>query len=321
MDRDSIVYMVRARAGRPGGRRGRGPARREERGGSRALGMAPDSERHLILSNRSACYASVGKLNAAIADVEKCIEIKPEWGKGYSRLGVALFKKGDLDGAQKAYAGGIACDPNNVQCDDGLAEVRKAKEQQMLNGGKMADMSLVEPVIGIDLGSRFLKVGIIQPGVGIELVLNEATKDSYCGRRLSSILRRIGARASAASHMAMKCGDTSSSSSLSLVSSSFSLRRRRRNSRPARARPRPSPRATPPRRRPRGPNRGRSPPARRTPPSAPRGPRATRRSRRPLSGATGPGASWRLRAAAVPLEAARRTPPAPERVWLETAVR
>ena len=31
-------------------------------------------------------------------------------------------------------------------------------------------------VIGIDLGSRFLKVGIIQPGSGIELVLNEATK-------------------------------------------------------------------------------------------------------------------------------------------------
>jgi len=31
-------------------------------------------------------------------------------------------------------------------------------------------------VIGIDLGARFLKVGIIQPGTGIELVLNEATK-------------------------------------------------------------------------------------------------------------------------------------------------
>ena len=31
-------------------------------------------------------------------------------------------------------------------------------------------------VIGIDLGARFLKVGIIQPGVGIELVLNEATQ-------------------------------------------------------------------------------------------------------------------------------------------------
>ena len=31
-------------------------------------------------------------------------------------------------------------------------------------------------VIGIDFGGRFLKVGIIQPGTGIELVLNEATQ-------------------------------------------------------------------------------------------------------------------------------------------------
>jgi len=31
-------------------------------------------------------------------------------------------------------------------------------------------------VIGIDFGARFLKIGIIQPGKGIELVLNEATK-------------------------------------------------------------------------------------------------------------------------------------------------
>ena len=48
MDRDSIVYMVRARAGRPGGRRGRGPARREERGGSRALGMARAAARGCV---------------------------------------------------------------------------------------------------------------------------------------------------------------------------------------------------------------------------------------------------------------------------------
>ena len=35
----------------------------------------------------------MGKLNAAIEDAEKCIEIKPEWGKGHSRLGVALFTR------------------------------------------------------------------------------------------------------------------------------------------------------------------------------------------------------------------------------------
>jgi molecular chaperone DnaK (HSP70) len=31
-------------------------------------------------------------------------------------------------------------------------------------------------VIGIDFGARFLKVGIIRPGTGIEMVLNEATQ-------------------------------------------------------------------------------------------------------------------------------------------------
>jgi len=36
--------------------------------------------------------------------------------------------------------------------------------------------SATAAVIGIDFGGRFLKVGIIQPGTGIELVLNEATK-------------------------------------------------------------------------------------------------------------------------------------------------
>jgi cytochrome c-type biogenesis protein CcmH/NrfG len=63
-------------------------------------------------------------------DAQKCVELKPDWAKGYSRLGVALFKKGDLAGAQKAYAGGIACDPNNAQCNDGLAEVRAARANQ-----------------------------------------------------------------------------------------------------------------------------------------------------------------------------------------------
>ena len=49
-------------------------------------------------------------------------------------------------------------------------------------------------VIGIDFGSRFLKVGIIQPGTGIELVLNEATK-----RKSSSAVRTPPPAASHAS--------------------------------------------------------------------------------------------------------------------------
>lgn len=50
--------------------------------------------------------------------------MQPKFSKGFSRLGLAKFKAGDLAGAMKAYANGLAVDPSNTQIADGLAEVR-----------------------------------------------------------------------------------------------------------------------------------------------------------------------------------------------------
>ena len=47
----------------------------------------------------------------AIDDANKCISIKPGWGKGYGRKGAALHGAGDLEGAQKAYKDGLAVEP------------------------------------------------------------------------------------------------------------------------------------------------------------------------------------------------------------------
>ena len=44
-------------------------------------------------------------------DAEKCISIKPDWGKGYGRKGAALHGMGDLEGAHKAYTAGLAVEP------------------------------------------------------------------------------------------------------------------------------------------------------------------------------------------------------------------
>lgn len=38
----------------------------------------------------------------------QCVSIKPEWAKGYSRLGAAYFGLGQLDEAIQAYKDGEA---------------------------------------------------------------------------------------------------------------------------------------------------------------------------------------------------------------------
>jgi len=53
----------------------------------------------------------------------------PKWSKGYSRLGLAKFKSGDLAGAIKAYTAGLAVDPDNTQIADGLNEARACRRR------------------------------------------------------------------------------------------------------------------------------------------------------------------------------------------------
>ena len=43
--------------------------------------IALDSANHVLYSNRSAAYASLGKYEEALQDGEKTIEVKPDWVK------------------------------------------------------------------------------------------------------------------------------------------------------------------------------------------------------------------------------------------------
>ena len=38
---------------------------------------------HTLYSNRSACYFNMNQFDKALEDGEKCIQIKPDWGKGH----------------------------------------------------------------------------------------------------------------------------------------------------------------------------------------------------------------------------------------------
>ena len=63
---------------------------------------------HTVFSNRAASYHNMKKYQEALADGEKCIQIKPDWGKGYQRKALALHGLGQLENALQAYEEGIS---------------------------------------------------------------------------------------------------------------------------------------------------------------------------------------------------------------------
>ena len=70
--------------------------------------------------------AHAGQWEQAIEDAQKCIDIKPDWSKGYQRKGMAMEGKGDLEEAIKLYETGIDKDPANAQCKS-MLESAEAK--------------------------------------------------------------------------------------------------------------------------------------------------------------------------------------------------
>ena len=53
-----------------------------------AIDLTPEDQ--TLYSNRSASYLKLTILEEALADAQKCIELKPDWVKGYQRKGHAL---------------------------------------------------------------------------------------------------------------------------------------------------------------------------------------------------------------------------------------
>lgn len=83
----------------------------------------------VFYSNRSGAYASLKQYEQALEDANKCVELKPEFVKGYTRQGVALFGLNKLDEAKTAYEAGLKVDPNNAALKEGLSDVQSRLEK------------------------------------------------------------------------------------------------------------------------------------------------------------------------------------------------
>jgi len=76
----------------------------------------------VLYSNRSAALASCKRFTEALEDAEKTVELKPDWPKGYSRLGLACMGLSQEDKAYKAYKKGLELDPSNENMAAGMKD-------------------------------------------------------------------------------------------------------------------------------------------------------------------------------------------------------
>jgi tetratricopeptide (TPR) repeat protein len=83
------------------------------------LAILEDGADAVFYSNRSACYAALKQFDRAADDGQKCIDIKKDWPKGYSRLALARFRQGNLVEAQKVYNAGLNQEPGNAALKEG----------------------------------------------------------------------------------------------------------------------------------------------------------------------------------------------------------
>jgi len=88
-----------------------------------------DPSQASFYSNRAACWSSKGNHDSALSDSKRCLDADPDFVKGYSRKGKALFDMSRLDEAEAAYKDGIEKDANNPGCTQGLADVASARQR------------------------------------------------------------------------------------------------------------------------------------------------------------------------------------------------
>lgn len=92
---------------------------------TRAIELDPDNA--VYYSNRSAAFLAMGDARGkALRDAEKCIELRPDWWKGYSRKGAAEHALKRFDAARATYNEGLKLDPDNASLAQAAEEAYTA---------------------------------------------------------------------------------------------------------------------------------------------------------------------------------------------------
>jgi tetratricopeptide (TPR) repeat protein len=89
--------------------------------------VALEPEDHIHWSNRAAVHTKLLNFKDALVDAKKCTDLKPDFAKGWARIGVANVSLSKLEDAEKAFQHGLKLEPGNVGCLNGIKDVEKAR--------------------------------------------------------------------------------------------------------------------------------------------------------------------------------------------------
>jgi tetratricopeptide (TPR) repeat protein len=93
---------------------------------TQALKLSPAGPNsHVYFSNRAAALLSMKHFAEAIADSERSLSLKPNYGKAHARLGLAHFLLGDYRPAMEAYTVALKYEPDNKSSKSYLEKAAK----------------------------------------------------------------------------------------------------------------------------------------------------------------------------------------------------
>jgi len=122
-------------------------------------GIQNEPQNHVLYSNRSAAYLTIGKLEKSLEDANKCINIDPNFSKGYLRKANTFIEMEELEKAKEATEEGLKVDSKNEKLSKLSSDITKVIQLKKLANDALANKKFWE---AIDLYTDALNYKIME---------------------------------------------------------------------------------------------------------------------------------------------------------------
>ena len=144
-------------------------------------GIVPSDIQQIVLTNLEYLYLSVPSC-AGERDADRCIELRPEFAKGYSRKAHVQFFMKEYEKAIETYERGLTFDPANQELKDGVQRCR-----QSINKFMMGTASEDEIIDAMKLTWARMKI-VMEPSCAVPLATILKNPEVFKGRRVGVVI-------------------------------------------------------------------------------------------------------------------------------------